>query len=237
MARRRRAGSAGRRRGALFGSKYYYFALIGQPSETDPWQWHYGGHHVTINATIVGPNLALTPSFIGVQPATYTDAKSQTVRPLGDIEDDAFALINTLDATQRPTAALGDTPIDRVLGPGQDGKTIPPAGLSAAQMNAEQKRALVRLIRHYGGLANDAATRRRMDAIESTLDQTYLAWYGPTTPGSAAYFRVTGPMLVIEYAPQGKRGGGGASPDHIHGIYRDPTNDYGAQYTGITIGS
>jgi hypothetical protein len=41
--------------------------------------------------------------------------------------------------------------------------------------------------------------------------------------GSAAYFRIQGPTLVIEYAPQG-------SVDHIHTIYRDPTNDYGAKY-------
>ena len=52
---------------------------------------------------------------------------------------------------------------------------------------------------------------------------TYFAWSGPTTNGSMAYFRVQGPTLVIEYAPQ-------RSIDHIHTIYRDPTNDYGAKY-------
>ncbi len=41
---------------------------------------------------------------------------------------------------------------------------------------------------------------------------------------------------MIEYAPQGGGGtgtglGGAVSTDHIHGIYRDPTNDYGAKYT------
>ena len=43
----------------------------------------------------------------------------------------------------------------------------------------------------------------------------------PHDEGSAAYFRIQGPTLVIEYAPQ-------RSVDHIHTIYRDPTNDYGA---------
>lgn len=59
---------------AMFGSAYYYFALIGTPSETNPWQWQYSGHHMTINATITGPDLALTPSLIGTQPATCTNA-------------------------------------------------------------------------------------------------------------------------------------------------------------------
>ena len=68
------------------------------------------------------------------------------------------------------------------------------------------------------------------------MNQTTLAWYGPTAKGSAAYFRITGPTLVIEYSPQGGGGtgtglGGATSAQHIHGIYRDPTNDYGAKYT------
>jgi hypothetical protein len=222
------SGGGGGGGGLTFGKIYYWIAIIGTPSETDPWQWQWGGHHVTVNATVVGPNLALTPSFIGVQPATYTDAKGNTVRPLGDIDDEAFALINALDATQQGTAILGDTYVDLVLGPGQDGKTIQPEGLPASQMTDDQQAALLKLIGHYTGLANDAVAPARMDEVSSTLDDTYFAWYGPTTQGSAAYFRVSGPTIVVEYSPQGM---GGDPANHIHGIYRDPTNDYGAKYT------
>ena len=62
-------------------------------------------------------------------------------------------------------------------------------------------------------------------------------WRRPTSPGaarpptgSAAYFRIQGPTLVIEYAPQG-------GVDHIHTIYRDPTNDYGAKIRREIAGS
>jgi hypothetical protein len=209
-----------------FGKQYYWVALIGTPSETEPWQWQWGGHHVTVNATIVGSNISLTPSFIGVQPATYTDANGNTVRPLGDIEDEAFALVNSLDATQQQAAILGSSSIDLVLGPGQEGKTIQPEGLPASQMTADQQVAFLKLIGHYTGLANDEDAAARMAEIESTLGETYLAWYGPTTAGSAAYFRVTGPTIVIEYSPQQM---GGDAANHVHGIYRDPTNDYGAK--------
>ena len=220
----------------LFGTQYYWVALIGTPSATDPWQWQWGGHHVTVNATVVGANVSLTPSFIGAQPATYTDASGNTVRPLGDIEDEAFALVNSLDATQQGAAILGNTSIDLVLGPGQDGKTIQPEGLPASQMKASQQEGLLKLIGHYTGLGNDAIAAARMAEVLSGLSQTYFAWYGPTTGGSAAYFRLTGPTVVIEYSPQGGGGtglglGGAVSTDHIHGIYRDPTNDYGAKYT------
>ena len=59
-------------------------------------------------------------------------------------------------------------------------------------------------------------------ALVTTLDEPGRS--GPTSNGSVAYFRIQGPTLVIEYAPQG-------NVDHIHTIYRDPTNDYGAKFT------
>src|SRR5882672_789468 len=222
-------GTAGR--GApQFGMGFYYIALIGKPSQTEPWQWQWGGHHVTINATVVGPNLSLTPSFIGVEPATY-DANGKSVRQLGDIERDAFVLLGALEPAQQKTAILGSSPIEVVLGPGRDGETIAPEGLPAARMTAEQRAALLDLLGHYTGLANDEDGAARTAEVQATLDRTYFAWRGPTTPGSAIYFRVTGPALVIEYAAQGPGGGGGErAPSHIHGIYRDPTNDYAARY-------
>ena len=114
---------------------------------------------------------------------------------------------------------------------GRDGRSAPLEGLPAAGMSADQRGALLRLIRHYTGLANDEDGAARTAEIEQRLDETYFAWRGPTAPGSPIYFRVTGPAIVIEYAAQGPGAGGGArTPNHIHGIYRDPTNDYGAKY-------
>jgi hypothetical protein len=55
------------------------------------------------------------------------------------------------------------------------------------------------------------------------LPNTYFAWSGATKNGGLAYYRIQGPTLVIEYAPQQ------GDLDHIHTIYRDPTNDYGAK--------
>lgn len=210
-----------------YGRQYYWVAIIGTPSETQPWQWQFGGHHVTVNATVVNGNVALTPSFIGVQPATYTDADGNEVRPLGDISDEAFALVNALAATQQQSAILGDTYIDLVLGPGQDGKTLQPEGLVASDLNDDQRDMLISLIGYYTGMVTDELAAARLDEVTSTLDQTYFVWYGPTEEGNASYFRVAGPRIVIEFSPQQM---GGNAADHIHGIYRDPENDYGAAY-------
>lgn len=210
--------------GGSYGQAHYYIAVVGTPSDTAAWQWQWGGHHVTVNATIVGPKISLTPSFIGAQPTTIT-VDGAKVRPIGDIEDEAFALVNSLDATQKPKAVLGMNIIDLVLGPGADGKTIAAEGLPGSAMTDTQKTAFLQLMAEYGGLLNDEDAASRMADLKANLDKTYLAWYGPTTAGSGIYFRITGPTVVIEYSGQSM---GGNTANHIHGIYRDPTNDYGA---------
>ena len=73
-------------------------------------------------------------------------------------------------------------------------------------------------------LQQDEAVRTEV-AHKDKLDETYFAWSGPTTKGSAAYFRVQGPAIVIEYAPQ-------SGTDHIHTVVRDPKDDYGAAAIG-----
>jgi hypothetical protein len=143
---------------------------------------------------------------------------------LGQENDKAFALINALNAEQRSQAILGSRVADLVLGAGQDGRTIQPEGIRASALSAAHQTMLWDLVREWVGIMNDTFAEPRMAEIRANLPDTYFAWSGPTTNGSPAYFRVQGPTLVIEYAPQQ------GSVDHIHTIYRDPTNDYGAKF-------
>lgn len=208
--------------GVRFGEDEYYLAFLGVPSASAPWMLQFGGHHLAINLTLAGRQATLAPSHTAAQPATYS-FEGRTVRPLGDENDRAFALMATLDAAQRSQAILAYRVADLVLGPGRDGRTIQPEGLPASALKPPQQAMLLDLVREWAGIANDAFAAPRMDEIRASLPQTYFAWSGPTTNGSAAYFRIQGPTLVVEYAPQ--RG-----VDHIHTIYRDPTNDYGARF-------
>lgn len=74
------------------------------------------------------PRVSITPSYIGTQPLTCAGDNGESIRPLGDIEHDALALVNSLDSTQQKEAIVNESPIDVVLGPGEDGKTIRVAG-------------------------------------------------------------------------------------------------------------
>jgi hypothetical protein len=220
--------ASGGRGGAMFGRDLFYISILGKPSVTDPWMLQFGGHHLALNITMVGREGILTPSLTAAQPAKYT-VDGKTVRPLGAENDKAFALINALDEGQRKQAILNYKVADLVLGPGQDGKTIQPEGLKCSAMNAMQQAMLLDLAGEWAGIVNEPAAAARMAEIKGKLADTWFAWSGPTTNGTPAYYRIQGPTLVIEYAPQPL---GGDPTMHIHTIYRDPTNDYGKKSAG-----
>jgi len=215
-------------RGAMFGRDLFYISILGKPSVKDPWMLQFGGHHLALNITMVGLDGILTPSLTAAQPAKYT-LDGKTVRPLGAENDKAFALVNALDEGQRKQAILNYKVADLVLGPGQDGKTIQPEGIKCSAMNASQQAMLLELVGEWAGIVNEQAAAARMVEIKANLSGTWFAWSGPTTNGMPAYYRIQGPTLVIEYAPQPL---GGDPTMHIHTIYRDPTNDYGKKLIG-----
>ena len=85
---------------------------------------------------------------------------------------------------------------------------------------------LLQLIAEWAGIMNRTMAATRMAQLKGELNDTWFAWSGRTDEklGSniTAYYRIQGPHLVIEYAPQSDE-----PANHVHTIYRDPTNDYG----------
>jgi hypothetical protein len=214
----------GKKGGIVFGNDTYHLAVFGTPSLTQPWYVQFGGHHLGLNVTLVGKAAVLEPTHTGAQPEKFT-RDGKTVRPLGAENDKAFALVNALDDKQKAQAILGQKPINLQAPPppAPENKKVEPKGVKAATFTDAQKAMLLDLIGQWIHiLPGSTSAKARMAEIKAKLDDTYFAWYGPTTNGSAIYFRVQGPTLVIEYAPQG-------STDHIHTILRDPTDDYGVK--------
>jgi hypothetical protein len=213
--------------GQMFGKDLYYISILGTPSETNPWMLQFGGHHLALNITIAGDRGVLTPTLTGAQPALYSSG-GKAVRPLGQESDKALALLNALDDKQKKQAILNYQVADLVLGPGQDGKTIQPEGLKASAMNDQQRAMLIDVMSEWANIINDRDAATRMAELKTDVDDTWFAWSGPMTaePGKniTAYYRIQGPHVVIEYAPQSL---GGDLSMHVHTMYRDPTNDYG----------
>lgn len=206
-----------------FGLDEFYISFLGSPSTISPWLLQFGGHHLALNLTYVGENEVLTPTLTAVQPSVFTQ-DGKTVRPLGAETDKAYALVNALDESQQKQAILGAEMRDLVLGPGQDGKMVQPEGIKCSALTATQKVMLLDLAKEWVGIVPAPASEEKMREIRANLDETWFVWSGPTDPAKPAYFRIQGPTVWIEFAPQKL---GGEPLKHIHTIYRDPTNDYG----------
>jgi hypothetical protein len=206
-------------KGPMFGKDLYFLAIFGEPSETKPWMVQFGGHHLGVNVTVIGKQFILTPTHTGAQPALFKRGDIE-VRPLGRESDAAFKLIAALDDKQRKQAIFGERPQDLLLGPGKDGKKIEPKGIQGSAMTADQQAMLMDVIAAWVNIVEADAAMARLAEIKERIGETYFAWSGPTEKGSAAYFRVQGPKVVIEYAPQG-------GTDHIHTVIRNPEDDYG----------
>ena len=171
---------ANERNNPLFGKDLYFISILGTPSVTAPWMLQFGGHHLALNVTVVGEQGVLTPSLTAAQPALYT-VNGKSVRPLGQENDTAFALLAALDASQRSRAILNFRVADLVLGPSQDGKKIVPEGVKASTMNAPQRTMLLDLISAWTGIVHEAAAEARLAEIKVTLDDTWFAWSGATS--------------------------------------------------------
>ncbi len=210
----------------MFGRDEYYLSFLGRPSATEPWVIQFGGHHLGLNITLAGAQGTLAPSHTGAQPASY-EFEGKSVRPLGGEADKAFALVGSLDQAQKKQAVLGFQIRDLVLGPGRDGQQIQPEGIKGSALTGKQREMLLDLAGEWTGMMHEAAAKAKMDEMKKNIAETWFAWSGPIEKGSAAYFRIQGPTVIIEYAPQRM---GGDSGKHIHTIYRDPTNEYGAKW-------
>ncbi|MEZ0386842.1 MAG: DUF3500 domain-containing protein [Verrucomicrobium sp.] len=211
----------------MFGKAEYYVSFLGRPSATEPWMIQFGGHHLALNITLAGQHATLAPSHTAAQPAIY-ELEGKTIRPLGGETDKAFALMASLDEAQRKQAVLGFQMHDLVLGPGRDGQTIQPEGIKGSALTEKQGEMLLDLASEWTGITHSAIAKAKLEEMKKNLAETWFSWSGPTEKGSSAYFRIQGPTVMIEYAPQKL---GGDALKHIHTMYRDPSNDYGVKWT------
>ena len=94
----------------------YYLRIFGDPAADASWGWRFGGHHVSINYTVMdGQVSSTTPCFLGVTPASSPLLGPHPLRPLAGAEDLGRELVRALDTEQLATATLSVVaPVDIV---------------------------------------------------------------------------------------------------------------------------
>ena len=211
-----------------YGSEFYCFAFLGAPSTTEPWMFQFGGHHLAINVTVFGPHVSFSPMLTGGQPLRVSH-EGEEIFITHEEAAAAQSFMDSLTEDQRRLAIRGDRAIDLLLGPGQHGRVVEPEGIKGRDLTDVQKELLLDVITARLGFMNDDDLAAKMETVAAEIDDTYFGWWGPRGVPSAAYFRITGPSLVLEYSPQNGEG----PVDHVHSVYRDPGNDYGSAWIGV----
>ena len=208
-----------------FGTENFSVVIFGTPSEVEPWAVQLDGHHVGLNVSLNGEELTISPSFIGTQPAEY-ELDGEQIRPLAGESDDAYALVNLLDNPQRIAAVVGQRRGDLEAGPGRDGRIPKAVGVACSTFNEAQRAKLIELISHWVSDLPPAHAEQRMAELTEEIDQMKFSWNGAVEAGSDISYRLQGPTVIIEFACQSL---GGIPQQHLHTMYRNPTNEYSGQ--------
>ena len=220
---------SGNMSGAMkYGSELFYAAFLGEPSTTEPWMFQFGGHHLAINATVFGPHISFSPMLTGGQPLRFR-LNSEDIFITQRETEAAQAFMNSLTAAQKERAVRAERAVNLSLGPGKYGETLAPEGIRGSELAVPQRKLLFNVIKARLGFINDDDFAEKMTVVEAEIEDTHFGWWGRQDIPGAAYFRVTSPSYVLEYAP---RNGGGAV-DHVHSIYREIDNDYGSAWIAV----
>jgi hypothetical protein len=212
----------------MFGTGRYYVNVFGEPGAGKPWGWQFDGHHLALNFTILNGEVIGTPALWGAQPDEIQTGTEAGWRVFTAERAKGFALIQALNPQQRAKAILSEKlPQGIFTGPQRDKALQTIEGLPASAMTKDQQSLLWSLIDEYvGNQASAAAQAHRRKIERDGFAKVHFAWMGPVDTKRSVYFRVHGPSLLIEYDNTGA-GREERDSNHIHSVYRDPSNDYG----------
>jgi hypothetical protein len=198
----------------------YRVAVFGRPG-ADVWAWRFEGHHLSVTATITGPDVVVAPVFLGANPSRVATADGLVTAPLAPEEDLARRLIAEMGAGSRVQAIIAPTAPADILTrtavdvPGE----LNPRGVSGAHLDPKARELLGRLVRLY--------LDRLAPGLADGLDlggaaEVSFAWAGGLRAGDGHYYRIQAPRLLIEY-DNTQRGA-----NHAHTVLRRPGEDFGA---------
>ena len=207
----------------------YKWILFGDPEVGAPWGWRVEGHHLSLNFTFAGDSTgAVTPAFMGANPARVPSGPLGGFRVLGAQEDLARELIRGLPAADRDRAIIAARSLGNIVsGPGRADALRTPVGLPIRDMAPPQRALAERLIEEFvGNLRTDLAEAQRARIREAGVGANSFAWAGPFEPGHAHYFRLHGPRLLIEHDNTQN------DANHVHSVWRDPARDFALDLLG-----
>jgi len=226
----------------------YFLSFFGQPQPDTTWGWRLVGHHLSLNVTVVdGDLISATPFLMGAEPARFgpfrilgeeedagfalldsldaerlrrtviharppADFVTRTVEQIGDVEYPAYHGVGRRDAMI--------TDVDRrALAYFREH----PRGVRVGDLDRPQRVLFDSLLDCFVNRARPGLVGAEMDRIARAggVEDLHFAWAGGTSIEEPHYFRIQGPVTLVEFD--------NAEDDanHVHSVWRDPANDFG----------
>ncbi len=202
----------------------YHVSVFGAPGPDAPWGWRLEGHHLSLNFTLIpGRPVAVTPAFVGANPARVAAGPLAGLRTLGEEQDLGVALARSVGPALRARLVIeARSPGDIVSGPGRDDALRTPAGVALADLGPESRALALRLVETYARTMRGELAEQELDRMRRAgVERLHVAWAGPIDPARPHYYRLHGPTLLIEYDNTQN------DANHVHTVWRDPAGDFG----------
>ncbi|MBT5928527.1 MAG: DUF3500 domain-containing protein [Verrucomicrobia bacterium] len=212
----------------MFGHDLYWIGIFGNPQKDATWGWQLDGHHLALNITVVGNEVAVRPAFMGSDPARLPEGVYSGWNVQGAEDEKGKRFFESLSEAQRTKAIVDDTaPRDVITGPTRGDQLKTPVGLPVSDLDPGQLRLFMSLLDEYVHNYEHNIAHIQMDRIlKAGLDKIHFAWAG-TKEKEPYYYRIHGPTVIIEFDNHYPPGRSSGPVNHIHSVFREPGNDYG----------
>ncbi len=225
---------------ADYDEELYFFTIMGQPSQTEPWGWQLDGHHLVINYFVLEDQIVMSPVFMGAEPVITTTGKYAGNTLFQDEQNLGLSFMRSLTNVEQKAATLSETKKGNNIAAeaNKDNLTLNYQGLNVKDLSDSKKEKLRELIFQYISNMREGHQQIKMDEILEHWDETWFAWVGETNEDAVFYYRIHSPVVLIEFDHQiavGVPNSDHKNPtrNHIHTIVRTPNgNDYGKDLLG-----
>lgn len=214
-----------------YGEWLYWLSVLGSPSPDGPWGWQIDGHHLIVNCFVLGDQVVMTPMFMGSEPVAADEGPYAGTRVFRAEEQQGLTLVRALTPEQRRRTIIGtELPGEVFTAAFRDNVELKYEGIPYGDLSSAQQRLLLDVLESYVGRIRSGHAGVRLEEVRRHLGETRFAWMGGFDEESAFYYRIHGPVILVEFDHQ--RGivfdNDGPSRHHIHTVVRTPNgNDYG----------
>ena len=201
----------------------YHFCIFGKPSSTDIWGWRFEGHHISLNFTSdTGTIVSATPTFFGSNPGIVKTGEHRGKEVLKKESELGFELINSLTEDQLKMAKFSEEAPYEVLSKNyRKVEGIEKVGIPFTKLTKNQRKTFMKLLDVYiGNYIFEFAETFRKKIMDAGIENLNFGWAGGLKNGVAYYYRIHGPMLLIEFDNTQN------NANHVHTAVRDLTNDF-----------